>query len=132
MKKVVSVILAFSVMLMLCFTASAVSTYDLESSSKYSSLSISAGEATLVSRFSGTSDVTHVEITQTLEKHSFLWFWDTIGGAWIKRSDDRSVLLTTYRSGLASGTYRVKSIFTVTTSNGKTETVTVYSAEKTI
>ena len=33
---------------------------------------------------------------------------------------------------IASGTYRVKSVFTVTTTSGQTETVTVYSAEKTI
>lgn len=73
-----------------------------------------------------------VKITQSLEKHSFLWFWDTVGGEWTTNSKKSSVSFTNYKSGLASGTYRVKSVFTVTTTSGQTETVTVYSAEKTI
>ena len=78
-----------------------------------------------------TAKVT-VKITQSLEKHSFLWFWDTVGGEWTTNSKKSSVSFTNYKSGLASGTYRVKSVFTVTTTSGQTETVTVYSAEKTI
>ena len=40
-----------------------------------------------------------------------------------------SVTFTNTKSGLTSGTYSVKSVFTVTLSNGTSETVTVYSNE---
>lgn len=36
------------------------------------------------------------------------------------------------KSGLDSGTYRLRTDFTVTSTSGSTETITVYSAEKTV
>ena len=67
---------------------------------------------------------------QSLERHSFLWSWDTVGGSWTKTETNAvSVTFTNTKSGLTSGTYRVKSVFTVTLSNGTSETVTVYSNE---
>ena len=120
MKKIVSILLIFSVIIALCLNVSAASVYDVGSFTKTSSYSESNG------------NTASVKITQSLEKHSFLWFWDTVGGEWTTNSKKSSVSFTNYKSGLASGTYRVKSVFTVTTTSGQTETVTVYSAEKTI
>lgn len=133
MKKIVSILLIFSVIIALCLNVSAASVYDVGSFTKTSYLSITNGQATCKSSYSESNGNTaSVKITQSLEKHSFLWFWDTVGGEWTTNSKKSSVSFTNYESGLASGTYRVKSVFTVTTTSGQTETVTVYSAEKTI
>ncbi len=133
MKKIVSILLIFSVIIALCLNVSAASVYDVGSFTKTSYLSITNGQATCKSSYSESNGNTaSVKITQSLEKHSFLWFWDTVGGEWTTNSKKSSVSFTNYKSGLASGTYRVKSVFTVTTTSGQTETVTVYSAEKTI
>lgn len=133
MKKIVSILLIFSVIIALCLNVSAASVYDVGSFTKTSYLSITNGQATCKSSYSESNvNTASVKITQSLEKHSFLWFWDTVGGEWTTNSKKSSVSFTNYKSGLASGTYRVKSVFTVTTTSGQTETVTVYSAEKTI
>ena len=114
-------------------TFSTNSVIEISSFTKTSYLSITNGQATCKSSYSESNGNTaSVKITQSLEKHSFLWFWDTVGGEWTTNSKKSSVSFTNYKSGLASGTYRVKSVFTVTTTSGQTETVTVYSAEKTI
>ncbi|MGN0683975.1 MAG: hypothetical protein ACI4JY_09895 [Oscillospiraceae bacterium] len=42
------------------------------------------------------------------------------------------IRLSNSKSGLPSGTYWLKSVFTLTSSSGKTETVTIYSTEKSI
>ena len=39
-------------------------------------------------------------------------------------------MLSTTQSGLESGTYRLKSTFTLTSSSGSVETITIYSTEK--
>ena len=74
-----------------------------------------------------------VTISQSLEKHAFLWSWNTVGGVWTKtQTNVASTVFTNTKSGLTSGTYRVKSVFTVTLSDGTSESVTVYSNEVTI
>ncbi len=94
-------------------------------------LAISGDTATCTSKFrAGGDDFSKVEITQSLEKHSFLWVWDTVGGEWNKTSGNESVSFTNNVTDLDSGTYRVKSVFKVTDIYGKTETSTVYSSEK--
>lgn len=40
--------------------------------------------------------------------------------------------MTNYKNNLESGTYRLKTVFTVTSKNGQTETIAVYSGEKSI
>lgn len=134
MKKLLSVLLVVCLMMGICVTASAaVETYDLSDATKTSALTISSGKATCTSRFVGSdSTVKSVKITQTLEKFSFLWFWDVVGGEWNKTSNTSYSTFVNTKSGLTSGTYRVKSVFTVTMKTGQVETVTVYSAEKKI
>lgn len=77
---------------------------------------------------------TKVEITveHTLEKYSgLLWIWSDVDGAsWTKTANSTSVTLTSTKSGLDSGTYRLRSEFTLVDSDGETETFTIYSDEK--
>lgn len=49
-----------------------------------------------------------------------------------KTVNDNSIRLLNAKSGLTSGTYRVKSVFTLTDKNGTTETIMVYSDDKKI
>ena len=77
--------------------------------------------------------VTRITVTQTLQKYWGLWIWTGVDGAeWSKTVNDSTIILSSTKSGLDSGTYRVMSVFKLTNKNGKTETVTVYSSEKTI
>ena len=98
-----------------------------------SSLSISQGTATCTSRVEGF-DCVQISVTQTLQKYSgWFWSWDDVAGAcWSTTVNQNSVWLSNSKSGLSSGTYRLMSVFTLTNSNGQTETITIYSSEKTI
>lgn len=134
MKKIISVLLVVCIMMGICVTASAaaVDTYDLTGATKSSALVISSGKATCISTFISTdTSIKSIKIEQTLEKFSFLWFWDSIG-QWNRTSYASTSTLSNAKSGLTSGTYRLKSVFTVTMKNGQKESVTVYSAEKKI
>lgn len=61
--------------------------------------------------------------------YSFLYDNDA---SWITTESGSSICLTSKKSGLFDGTYRVKSVFTLTNSSEKTETFTVYSDEETV
>ena len=132
-KKIMAVLLVA----VMCFSlfavtvsAQGISTCDISSAAKQSILSISGTTATCKSSYQGTATVSKVVITQSLQKESIFWTWSTVGGEWTKTSTNvANVSFTNTKSGLASGTYRVKSVFTVTLSDGTSETVTVYSAE---
>lgn len=54
----------------------------------------------------------------------------TYAGEWSKTTNGGSASLTNKVYKLPSGTYRVKTVFTVT-ADGSTETITVYSDKKT-
>ena len=59
--------------------------------------------------------------------------WDDVDGArWTKTVNIKTISVSNIKSELSSGTYRLKSIFTLTSLDGKSETITVYSEEKTI
>ena len=75
-----------------------------------------------------------ISVEQTLEKYSgWLWIWNEVDGAkWLSSVNRNSITVYNSKSGLSSGTYRLKSIFTLTSSSGETETITVYSEEKII
>ena len=134
MKKFVSILLAVCIMMGICVTASAAAadTYDLSTATKTCILTISSGRADFTSRFyDSDTSIKSVRIDQTLEKHSFLWFWDSLG-KWNLTTYDNTAIYSNAKRGLTSGTYRGKSDFTVTYNNGHKETVTVYSNEKKI
>ena len=96
-----------------------------------SNLSISGTTATCTSRATG-DDVKSITATQTLQKKSGSSWVAVTGASWTKTTSISSLYMSNSKSGLSSGTYRLKSVFTLTSSNGKTETITVYSQESTI
>ena len=106
--------------------------YDIAKSA-ISTLTISGTNAQCTSRASGENTV-KITVEQTLQKYSgWFWIWNDVDGAsWTGTENRSSISLSNTKSGLTSGKYRVKSVFTLTDKNGKTETITVYSDEKTV
>ncbi len=98
-----------------------------------SDLDISGTTASCTSS-SGGVDVVKITVEQTLEKYSgWFWIWNSVDGAsWTKTVNENTIRLSNTKSGLPSGKYRLKSVFTLTSSSGKTETITIYSSEKTV
>lgn len=106
--------------------------YEYASSAK-SLLYISSNAAECTSNCTGTSDIVNISVEQTLQSFWGLWIWNDVDGAsWTKTKSGNSISLVSNKSGLTSGTYRVKSVFTLTSSSGETETITIYSEEKTL
>ena len=97
-----------------------------------SDLAIVGNTAYCTSSVSGIGDL-NITITHTLQRQGFLWLWYDVDSAeWTKTQNDSSVCLSTSKGGLDNGKYRLKSVFTLTNSNGKSETVTIYSDERQI
>lgn len=141
-KKLLSAIIAVAMIFGFAITASAEATnaqsyaatpYYLLATNNYAKLTISGTTASCESGATGLPSVTKIVVVQTLEKHwAFGLFFGVDGASWKTTSSSKSLTFQNSKTGLSSGTYRVKSVFTVTTKDGQTETVTVYSAEKTI
>ncbi len=94
-------------------------------------LSVSSTKATCRSDAICSNEVVTIYVEQTLQKYWGLWIWNKVdGGYWTKTQNGSSIAVSNSISGLKSGTYRLKSVFTLTTSSGKTEKITVYSNEK--
>ena len=92
----------------------------------YSALSFVGTTAECVSQASGINTA-KITVVQTLQKYSgWFWIWDDVA-SWTKTANSSSIFLGNTKSGLSSGKYRVKSVFTFTDKNGKTETITEYS-----
>ena len=99
----------------------------------WANLSISGTTAACKSYIMGNSDVVKITAEQYLQKQGFLWSWSTYDGAeWTKTVYTNTLTMSNTKTGLSSGKYRLKTIFTLTDKNGKTETITVYSDEKTV
>ena len=97
-----------------------------------STLIIDGSTATCSSQVRSTNAAS-ITVTQTLQKYWGLWIWTDVNDAKMSKTvNDCSLYLSTTKSGLSSGTYRVKSVFTLTNKDGKTETITVYSDEKSV
>ncbi|MCM1333758.1 MAG: hypothetical protein NC084_04615 [Bacteroides sp.] len=93
-----------------------------------SELEMIGNMAYCTSQVSGTA--VSISAEQTLQKYQGLWIWDDVKDVkWTKNVSANSLTMSNSKSGLESGTYRVKTVFTLTDKNGKTETVTVYSDE---
>lgn len=92
-------------------------------------LDISNNIAYCVSTTEG--DAVEIKIEQQLQKYSgWFWIWNDVPDAkWVKVVYDMSISMANTKSGIDSGTYRLRSVFTLTNSNGKSETFTVYSKE---
>lgn len=92
-------------------------------------LEIQNGTAYCTSIAEGT-DAVSITVTQTLQKYWGLWIWNDVDGAtWTRTTNISSVCLYNTKSGLESGTYRIKSTFVLTDRNGESETITIYSNE---
>ncbi len=98
-----------------------------------SELNIVETKAECVSRALGDNTV-KITAEQTLQKYSgWFWIWDDVDDAsWSKTVNDGSIRLSNTKSYLTNGNYRVKSVFILTDTDGKTETITVYSDEKSV
>ncbi len=97
-----------------------------------SNLAISNQTAYCISKASGAEAVS-ITVTQTLQKYWGLWIWNDVKDAeWSEQVNGNSICLSNSKSGLESGKYRLKSVFTLTDKNGKSETITIKSDEKTV
>ncbi|MBD5111392.1 MAG: hypothetical protein HDT42_02480 [Ruminococcaceae bacterium] len=140
MKKVISLMMTLLLCFSLSVTASAqtvstgiVQPYYEKAKVATSELYISGTTATCKSTIQGDSDVTKIVAEQYLQKQGFLWIWTTYDGAeWTKTVYTNVIAMSNTKTGLSSGKYRLKTIFTLTDSNGKTETITVYSDVKSV
>lgn len=132
-KKIISLMLVIVLSFGMVGTVSAsnVSTYDINGHIKSSTLTISNKRAICVSSYQSTdNDCSSVTAVQTLEKYSWFVFWDTVGDECTKTVNTGNLSLTDYKDNLESGTYRVKTVFTVVLKDGTSQTVTVYSEER--
>lgn len=74
--------------------------------------------------------VTKIVGEQTLQKKGILNIYTKVSGAnWTKTVNDDEFDMYNTKYNISSGTYRLKTEFTLTASSGKTETVTVYSVD---
>ena len=140
MRKVINVLMC----LLMCFsfsvTASAntispgvVQPYYEKAKTAKSELYISGTTATCKSKVEGDPDVTKIVAVQTLEKQGFLWIWGTYDDTtWTNTVYSNTIFMSNTKYSLSSGKYRLKTVFTLTDKNDKTETITVYSEEKTV
>ena len=99
----------------------------------FSELNIIGTAAECGSKTSGSNTI-KITVEQTLEKYSgWFWIWNGVDGAtWTETVNGSSISLANTKSGLTSGKYRVKSVFTLTNKQGKTETITIYSDERSV
>lgn len=143
-KKIIAVLLTFVGLCMsLSVSVSAETIYpfiDSDVSPAYaiantpvSELNIIGKKAYCTSTTDGANAVS-ITVEQTLEKYSgWLWVWESVDGAsWTKTVNKKTISVGNTKSGLSSGTYRLKSVFTLASLDGKSETITVYSSEKTV
>lgn len=133
---------AFLSAIMLCFTPTVQSVaaepysivsplYEIAQDARCD-LVITGSNATCRSTVQRSSAV-KITAEQYLQKQGFLWIWTTYDGAeWTKTAYTNVIAMSNTKTGLSSGKYRLKTIFTLTDKNGKTETITVYSDTKSV
>lgn len=94
-----------------------------------SSLYIDSTTVTCTSVVTGGSSVTKITVTQTLQKEGFLWIYYTYDddSEWSTFTYNNIIHASNNKTGLTSGKYRLKSVFTLKSADGRSETITVYS-----
>lgn len=76
-----------------------------------------------------TSTIKSISVVMTLQKSGLFGIYSDVKNAsWSKTVTGSTISLSGSQSDLADGTYRVKAVFTVTTTDGKTDTFTEYSS----
>lgn len=96
-----------------------------------STLYISSGTAACKSKARGKASATKIEAVQYLEKKSGGKWYVVTDGTWTDSVNDSLLIVSNNKSGLTSGTYRVRTVFTVY-SGSKSEKVEAISTEVTI
>ena len=98
-----------------------------------SELTISGTTATCTSNATGyVNETTKIIFNQTLQKQNSSGSWsDVTSASWTKTVYYYKGSATNTKSSLASGTYRLKTVFTVYAGSSY-ETITKYSSEKVI
>lgn len=105
--------------------------FTLYTYSATSTLTISGTKATCTSKVTGYSgETTKIVIGQTLQKKTSSGTWSEVT-SWSETVANYKASVTNTRSGLSSGTYRLKTIFTVYAGSDY-EVLTKYSTEKTV
>lgn len=93
-------------------------------------LSVAGTTATCISQTYGDETVVSITVEQTLQKHRWLGIWTKYDDAsWTSTVNSNYIYMSNTKSGLESGKYRLKSVFKLTNSAGKTEEITTYSLE---
>lgn len=90
-----------------------------------------SGSSAICRSVAKTQNAVKITAVQTLERQGFLWIWSTYGDPWTKTVYANSITMSNTKS-VSGGKYRLKTVFTLTDSQGKTETITVYSSEKSV
>lgn len=138
MKRLISVLAALLMCFTLSITASAASIEIVQpfyekAKDCNSSLYINGTTATCKSVVRGKDDVIEITADQYLQKQGLLWIWSTYDGAeWSETVQSNDLTVTNTKTGLTSGKYRLKTVFTLVSSDGTSEKITVYSQEKSI
>lgn len=140
MRKVISLIMSLLMCFSLSVTASAQAVtmsvaqpYYEKADDASSELYLSGTTAECESYVNGNSDVVKIVAEQYLQKQGFLWTWSTYDGAeWTKTSYSNTLSMSNTKTGLTSGNYRLKTIFTLTDKYGGEESITVYSDERSV
>lgn len=133
-KKITATLLTVVIsVLVLCTVVSAngVSLYTTYLYTCSSTLTISGTTATCDSNATGYyGETTKISISQTLQKKNSSGDWEYVD-SWSETDQGYKGSATNYKYNLSSGTYRLKSVFTVY-AGSDSETVEKYSFEKTI
>lgn len=96
-----------------------------------STLTISGTTATCTSKATGYyGETTKITISQTLQKKNSSGDWEYVD-SWSETDQGYKGSATNYKYNLSSGTYRLKSVFTVY-AGSDSETVEKYSFEETV
>lgn len=135
---VLSAVLCFSAVQPVTYAAAASSAvgqvepcFTVEANTK-TELKIQGNTATCYSSINA-EDTVKITAEHTLQKQGFLWIWGGVDGAnRTKTVSANNMSMSNTVGGLDSGLYRLKTVFTLTLSSGKTETITVYSNEQRI
>lgn len=86
-------------------------------------------DVTCSSIITGDTVVTSITIEQTLQKQGLFWIWakPDNDSEWSTTVYKNGALFSNEKTGLESGKYRLKSVFTLKTDSGKSEKITIYS-----
>ena len=138
LKKIISLVLSLAVIFTLGVSVGAMR-IDNEVSPNYlytgdvtCQLKISGGTESCCSNITGSKSVTKIVGSQYLEKKNSDGDWETVTGcSWSKTANSRTLKLENTKSGLDSGTYRLRAVFTVY-SGSNSEPVEKTSKEVTV